>query len=339
MLEEARRSGVVDLPGPKRILDPCLRGVGFNGSSRGSREGIYLSAARLAPALRPVDGALYAPLSGQQQRSRLVSINRVRAIVLGFLALLAVGSFGATAASANPGPFWHHRNSSAEKNGLKIDQPNDENFSGEGGEQKLLGKINGTEFEIVAKSVQAKGVIYNNSLQGQIKVTLLYHEPKLVVPVLKECQVKIGINKNNEVKAEGHLAWKWNGTKAQLEEQPQANQKPGIIFTPKEITSGEKKLPEGIFTEITLSPSKACGVLAGTFKVTGNLSTITKPGNLEEWSTTLVTEFPGWTQQHFWNGNEFIGAEPKLVFNGSTSTLTGSVTSKSAVQEIAVFEK
>lgn len=268
-----------------------------------------------------------------------MSINRVRAVVLGFLALLAVGSFGATAAMANPGPFWHHRAVGEKNNGLKIDQPNDENFSGEGGEQKLLGKIGGSEVEIIANSVQAKGVIYNNALQGQIKVTLLYHETRLAKPNLPACQVKIGVNKNNEVKAEGHLAWKWNGTKAQLTEQPQANQKPGIIFTPKEITSGETKLPEGVFTEINLSPAKECALLGGKYEVKGSLSTITKPGNLEEWSTTLVTEFPGWTQQHFWNGTAFIGAEPGLTFAGFPSTLTGSVKSKAAVQEIAVFEK
>jgi hypothetical protein len=269
-----------------------------------------------------------------------VSINRVRAVVLGFLALLAVGSFGVSAASAEPGPFWHHRQAGEEGNGLKIDQPKDEQFQGEGGEQILKGTLSSLEVEIVAKSVQAKGVIYNNALQGQIKVTLLYHEPKLVKPVFKEvCQVKIGANKNNEVKAEGHLAWKYQGNASELTEKPATVQKPGIIFTPKEILAGETKLPEGTFTEITLSPASACGVLAGTFPVKGSLSTVTKPGNLGQWSTTLVTEFPGWTQQHFWNGTTQIGVTPGLSFGGNPATLTGSVTSKAAEQEIAVFEK
>jgi hypothetical protein len=30
----------------------------------GSHEGMYMSAARLVPALRPVDGALFAPVAG-----------------------------------------------------------------------------------------------------------------------------------------------------------------------------------------------------------------------------------------------------------------------------------
>lgn len=266
-----------------------------------------------------------------------MSINRVRAVMLGFLALLAVGSLGASSAMAEPGPFWHHR-STAEGIGEKIAEATPENFSGEGGTQLLKGKLSGTEVEISATSVQAKGIIYNNALQGQIKVVLLYHEPTLVKPGLKPCQVKIGVSKNNEVKAEGHLAWKYQEVPAELTEKPAATQKPGIIFTPKQIKAGDTKLPEGTFTEITLSGS-ACGVLAGTFPVKGNLSTVTKPGNLEEWSRTLVTEFPGWTQQHFWNGLTQIGVTPALSFGGNPSTLEGSVTSKSAVQEIAVFEK
>jgi hypothetical protein len=265
-----------------------------------------------------------------------VSINRVRAIVLGFLALLAVGSFGASAAYGEAGPFWHHRNVGEKGPGEKINQPKDEQFQGEGGEQVLKGTITPQAVEITAKSVQVKGIIYNNALQGQIKVLLKYHEPTLRLPVLKECLVKIGTN--NEVKAEGHLAWKWNGEKKQLEEQPQTLQKPDIIFTPTEIAEGAEKLPEGSFTTITLSGA-GCGVLSGTFKVNGSLSTLVKPSQLEEWSTKLVTSFPGWKQQHFWNGKAFIGVEPGLTFAGNAATLTGIVESIADVQEIAVFEK
>jgi hypothetical protein len=269
-----------------------------------------------------------------------VSIKLTRAIVLGFLTLLAVGSFGPSAAFANAGPFWHHRAPGEKNEGAKIEENSPENFNGEGGEQTLKGKVGTQEVEIIAKSVQAKGIIFNNALQGQIKVTLNYHEPQLVNPKLAGCQVKIGFTKNNEVRAEGHLAWKWNGTKAQRILQPQSKeQKPDIIFTPAPIKAGETKLPEGTFTEINLSPNKACLVLGGTFPVKGSQSATPKPENLEEWNTTLITTFPGWPLQHFWNGTEFIGAEPGLIFSGNPSTLTGSVEAKAAVQEISVFEK
>jgi hypothetical protein len=266
-----------------------------------------------------------------------VSINRTRAIVLGFLTLLAVGSFGPSAALAEPGPFWHHRAKGGTGKGEKIEEATPEQFQGAGGEQELKSKVGGTSFTLIAKSVQAKGIIYNIKLQGQIKVLLKYHELKIREPTsLENCEATIGTN--NEVTAEGHLAWKWNGEKSQLEEQPQAKQKPDIIFTPKPIEENSKELPAGEFTKITFAKA-TCGVLAGTFSVKGSVSVTTKPTQLEEWSTKLVTTFPGWPKQHYWNGKEFVGVEPKLVFGTEPSVLTGSVETEADVQEIAVFEK
>jgi hypothetical protein len=296
---------------------------------------------RPAPALRLIDGARYALVDGaRQKRSNVVSIKLTRAIVLGFVTLLTMGSIGASAAFAGPGPFWHHRAVHGEGNGLKIEAATPESFNGEGGTQILVGKLSSQEVEIVAKSVQAKGIIYNNGLQGQIKVTLLYHEPKLVKPAgLSGCQVKIGFNKNNEVVAEGHLAWKYRGVGSELTESPVTVQKPDIIFTPAPIKQGETKLPEGTFTEINLSPSKECGVLVGTFAVKGSQSASPKPENIGEWNTVLLTEFPGAKEQHFWNGSASIAANPELKFGNNLSTLTGSVEAKAAQQEISVFEK
>lgn len=257
--------------------------------------------------------------------------------MVGFLALLAVGSFGASAALAAAGPFWHHRAVGEKGEGAKIEQPADEQFQGEGGLQILTGEIAATPFEITATSVQAKGRIYNVTTQGQIKVLLKYHEPKLVKPVLKGCEVKIGTN--NEVSAEGHLAWKWQKTKAELEESPKVLQKPDIIFTPTPIEEGAKELPKGTFTIITLSGT-GCGILAGKFEVKESQSVFPKPENLNEWSRTLVTTFPGSKEQDWWNGKEAIGSSNVgLLFGGNPATLTGSVTSTADVQEIAVFEK
>ncbi len=274
-----------------------------------------------------------------------MSIKLTRAIVLGFLALLTMGSIGAPAAfgASEAGPFWHQRKVGNSSKGEKIEEAKPESFNGEGGEQILKGEITGkpnTEIEITTKSVQVKGIIYNNTLQGQIKVLLIYHEPKLVKPTtLPECQVKIGANKNNEVKSEGHLAWKYRGVSSELTENPVTVQKPDIIFTPAPIKAGETKLPEGTFTEITFSPASKCGVLAGTFPIKGSQSATTKPENLEEWSRTLITAYPGWKEQHFWNGSLSVEATPKLIFDGNVSTLTGSAEAKSAKEEISVFEK
>jgi hypothetical protein len=267
-----------------------------------------------------------------------VSINRVRAVMVGFLALLAVGSFGASAAEGLAGPFWHHRAVGGKGEGEKVEQAQFEQFQGEGGEQKLKSKAGGTNFTLAAHSVQAKGIVYNTSLQGQIKVLLKYHELKITEPTsLEKCEATIGTN--NEVTAEGHLAWKWNGEKKQLEEEPKKdNQKPDIIFTPKPIEENATKLPEGEFTKITFAKA-TCGVLAGSFPVKGSVSVTTLPANLEEWSTKLVTTFPGWPKQHFWNGKEFVGVEPSLTFGTEPSVLTGTISTVADVQELAVFEK
>ncbi len=260
----------------------------------------------------------------------------MRYSVLGLLAMLLAAALAPGAAFAEAGPFWHHREVGGKGIGEKIEEKSPENFSGEGGEQIFLGELSGTKVEIVAKSVQAKGIVYNSTLQGQFKLLLKGHEPRLVKPELKGCEVKVG--ENNELKAEGHLAWKWNGEKKQLEEQPQALQTPSAIATPAPIEAGATKLPEGSFTSVSLKGTP-CGVLAGTFKASGSASALPKPAKLEEWSTNLTIAFPGWKQLHFWNGKEFIGASVGLTVGGNPATITGSALSKAAVQEIAAFEK
>jgi hypothetical protein len=259
-----------------------------------------------------------------------------RCLLLGLLALLLAAAVAPGAAYAEAGPFWHHRESGGKGNGMKIEEKSPENFSGEGGEQIFVGELSGTRVEITSKSVQAKGILYNNALQGQFKLLLKGHEPKLVKPELKGCEVKVG--ENNELKAEGHLAWKWNGEAKQLEEQPQALQKPSAIAAPGAIEAGATKLPEGSFTSVSFKGA-GCGVLVGTFKASGSASALPKPANLEEWSTTLTIAFPGWKQLHFWNGKAFIGASVGLMVGGNPATITGAAVSKAAVQEVAAFEK
>jgi hypothetical protein len=279
--------------------------------------------------------AMGSPSTGlTKQRSHAVR-NQIRAIVLGTLTVVAVGSFAASA-PAEPGPFWHHRNVGEPGKGLKIDQPKDEQFQGKGGRQILSSEIGTTHIEIESPLVQIKGRIYNTALQGQIKVQIKYHFPKLINPELKGCEAKIGTN--NEVEALGHLAWKWNGEKKQLEEQPQKEQKPDIIFTAAEIAEGATELPKATFTTITLKGTP-CGVLAGTFNVTGSIGALIEPTQLETWSTQLKVRTPGWKQQHFWNGKEFIGATPSLLFGKAAASLEGEFEAHADEQEIAIFEK
>jgi hypothetical protein len=265
-----------------------------------------------------------------------VLTKQIRAIALGFLALLAIGSLAASAAYGEAGPFWHHREKGGKGVGEKIEEKAPERIEAKGGEKKLKSIFSETKVSIVAKSLQAEGILYNNALQGQLKVRVKLNEPTLVEPVLKGCEVKVG--ENNEYKAEGHLMWKWNGEKKQLEEASQKAQKYDVVLTPTPIEPGATELPKATLTTITLKGA-GCGVLTGTFKITGGVSALAKPAELEEWSSQLNLHFPGWSKQHFWNGKEFIGVEPKLEFGGGAATLEGNVEGTISAQEIAVFEK
>jgi hypothetical protein len=243
---------------------------------------------------------------------------KTRVLLAGLVACVLMGSVAAGSAYAEAGPFFFGRELGSKGEGEKLSESKPVGIVGEGSEQTIKGTISTTPIEIVSKSLQEKGIIYNNALQGQAKLLLVNHEPKLVKPVLKECEVKFGTN--NEVKVEGHLVWKWNGEKKQLEETPPKGQSPGLLFTPAPIEAGATKLPEGIFTEIGFK-GVGCGVLAGKFAVKGSLAATPKPVNVGEWSASPTATFPGWKQEHFWNGKESIGAAPGLVFAGNPAEM------------------
>lgn len=264
-----------------------------------------------------------------------MSTKRCRAVVVGF-ALLAVGAFGASAAVAEPGPFWHHRPVGGEGVGEKVSSASPENFSGEGGEQILKGKIGTTEVEMATESAQIKGIFFNNVRRGQFKIRRIFNRPwRFIRPVLPSCQVKV----NFQFSISGQLAWKYGGKSTELTEKPVTLQKPTEVETPAEIAEGETKLPEGTIAEITLSPAKECGVLTGAFPLKGSISGLLKPANLEEWTTKVAFASPGWKQLHFWNGKEQIAVEPSLVFASNPATYSGTSEVKTAAQEVAIFEK
>ncbi len=67
--------------------------------------------------------------------------------------------------------------SKSKKNHRKISAAKAENRSSSANSQAR-------KVEVTSKSVQAKGILYNNALQGQFKLLLKGHEPKLVRPEL-----------------------------------------------------------------------------------------------------------------------------------------------------------
>jgi hypothetical protein len=276
--------------------------------------------------------------------------------MLGLLAVMLAGSAMAATASAEAGPFWHHRAIGGEGAGSKIEPKAPENFRGTGGKTTLTTEANGTPIESVTKSSQVKGALFNNSLQGQAKIEIVLNQPELVKPALKECHVTI--NKNNIMVLKGHLMWKWNGTSEQLKEQPQKAQSPVLAYTVIEPSAQkpEPTEPINLTTDGTLSTTtlagSGCGLMAGTFPTTGSYeynlnrkleefsrkqTVYTAPG--EEGITFEGKAIPKAFRAHYWNGTAFVGAILGPQFSGSPGNLLGQSESETEQQEVAIFEK
>ncbi len=294
--------------------------------------------------------------------------SRLRALVLGLLAMMLVGSVMAGAASAEAGPFWHHRAVGGKGEGEKIEPKAPENFSGKGGVQTLATEIGGTKIELVSAATQVKGALLNGEHQGQIKLVIFYQQPEVKINGVAKPECKASVGQQGQfsdiVQLKGHLAWKWNGEKKQLEELPQTEQKWDIVFTQTEPQrQSEKEFPvldlrkaSGAFAEIDLvGGSKACGVLAGLSKVGGAEVGIPSLTNLGEFNKILsVRTLPSATLpakvletevgkegflQHIWVGGGYQPLVLGLTLASNPSGLIGQTETEAAQQEIAVFEK
>jgi hypothetical protein len=239
-------------------------------------------------------------------------------MLLSLLTLLLLGSVVVPSAYAE-GPYWHVREG---KNSVKkLTGEEGPMGQGTGGEQILTTSIAGEKIEMVSPEQQIKIQIFNRPNQAQIKIRLVYHNPKLVKPVLKSCELKIG--ENNEVVAFGHYGWKWNGTTKQLEEPPKKEQKLDLVVTAKELSEEATELPKEVFTIITLKGA-GCGILAGKFPIEGSFVMEPKPPNLGEFSNEIGLRYSGEVQeQHLFNAKTgknfgvktgiFLGTEPFLL--------------------------
>ena len=119
--------------------------------------------------------------------------SRPGTMLLSLLAMLMVGSFAASTAYAEAGPFCHHRAKGGEGPGEKLGGDEvGENANGVGGEQILKGMVGTTPIEIAAKDIQIKIQIYNGPDQCQIKLSIQYHNPMLIKPIVLECEPEIG---------------------------------------------------------------------------------------------------------------------------------------------------
>jgi hypothetical protein len=257
--------------------------------------------------------------------------------------MLLLGLLTAAPALAQ-GPFWYHRALNGQGKGVKLSAQEPEEVRSVGNEEAgMAGKISGVEIEFITSSLQVKGIIYNNALQGQAKLAYVYGQPTLIKPKGTTCKVTVG--KNNIIKVFGHQAWTWNGEAAQLQEQPQLNQKPVMILLGQELQQGAQGLPTNV-PLFTVSFSGAGCVLAGAVgTVTGSIiEAVIAPANLGEYRTQLAYgSRANGTKAHFWNGTSNIGVESQLKFNNETAVFVQAQNVNTfgrqgnAAQEVALF--
>ena len=269
---------------------------------------------------------------------------KLRAGLLGLMAMLMLGAFSAAPAFAEGGPFCHHRANSKEGEGELIKEAAPEQIKGKGGRQVLSGKVLGMAIVNEAANVEVKGNLYNNADQCQTKIELVYNERSVSAP-FAGCTFKV--NKNNLVKLFGHRAWKYNGNKAELEEKPKKLQRPDWIFLPNELQQGATQLPEGTYATIIYQtkPGEKCSINGVEAAVGGSVTAQTEPSELAVWSTKEVQIIPkGEGLQDFWNGTTFIETKTGLKF-GEGAEYKGTIEVETAgrqggaAQEVALFEK
>jgi hypothetical protein len=276
-----------------------------------------------------------------------VLLSRARITMLVLLAAMLMGSLmTASAAAETAGPFWRHREAGSKGEGEKIESKSPESLSGPGSAQTFTATIGGIPVEVRAASSTVKGSIFNNALRGQGTFEIIYNQPTLVKPEVKGCNVTVG--SANIVTIKTFLAWKWNGTKEQLEEKPQTHQTWDLVAAPTE-PSIQKPEPEilkldeassGGFTTVTFSGS-GCGAIAGTFTADGSVLILPEKLTLGEFNKTLnlrtIAQEKESFKQHIWNGERYLGILVGLHFASEPANIVGQygLTPK---QEITVAE-
>src|ERR1700730_15936289 len=141
-------------------------------STPGLREDIQRPPGATLPAVRQAFGGRLIVAPGLPGRKEHVVLGiKLRAGLLGLLAIALLGAFSAAPAFAEGGPWCHHREVGEKTEGTRITEAEPEEVAGHSaGEQRFKSKILGLTFTIRAQQAQVKGIIYNNEDQCQSKV-------------------------------------------------------------------------------------------------------------------------------------------------------------------------
>ncbi len=269
-------------------------------------------------------------------------MSKVRLILAGLVALLALSSILPAASLAGGGPFWRQRKAAAEGNGVKISEQSPVKFQAKSGRSILSGTVGTTATKIECAEDRAGGILYNNSLQGQGKIIVSFFGCTTELPKCKVVEPIV-------FKANLHLVWKWQGLAKELEGQKQteAGQVPDLLFYTGEIAQGTTTLEEKEFVKIELKKNTegSCLEEGVPLEAKGYESATLTPEGVEHWTTKTSIGFtPGPHEQHFWNGTTQVSLITSLMFDSKPATFTSQdetgpfLTQKNEQQEVSVFE-
>jgi hypothetical protein len=267
---------------------------------------------------------------------------KARSLAIGLVALMAIGIFASTAL-AEPGPWWHHRKSSSEGNGLKIEKQAPETFSGEGTKTELIAKLGSghTEFKIKC-NIKTKGEIWNEPKQGQGKVVAEYE--KCVANSIEGCNVTVAAPGPYQL----FIVWKYAGNAKELENLPQLlqGQIPDFLLLPPGVTmktNGTEIEPseKASFAKVLFAATK-CGAIAGLSGKAEGGTGFTSSVEAEHFGKTATLTFPGGIlKQHAWwqkpEGSDFLPIRAELFFNNEEAKFSGTLPIEFS-QEVGVFE-
>lgn len=263
---------------------------------------------------------------------------KVRFVVLSLLALFVLGSVGSATASAEPGPFWHHRAlNGTEFPGEKIEKAAKEKVSGESNAVTLKGKAGGLTLQIKCK-LKFTGTIWNEEKQGQGSF-----ETKFTECGVAERLCPVTVVTTGEYPA--HLMWKYLGNSKELEQiKPQSKiQGPELLIIPPgvELTQAGGLKEEKSFATVEISTEKGCGEALGGLKteVAGATVAVAFKPAIEHFAQTTTFLFLGQNEyrQHYWNGERQVQLKVGLKAFAAPATFSAEVPTTAEKQEIAIF--
>jgi hypothetical protein len=271
--------------------------------------------------------------------------SRVRLTLALLTSLIALGSILSGAASAVPGPYWHQRKAGGAGNGVKISEFSPDKFQAKGGKWVLDAPNLSVSTSVTCGEHRSSGVIYNNALQGQIKIDTTFEKCETN---LANCAVDEPI----KFHADAHLMWKWRFSPKELEAEKQSKlgQYPELMFEGGEIHQGAKGLEklELMHIEFKGSGTGECEQPFPPLIVKGYHGAAMSPLGVERWTTNYSLSFPEIQQtQSYWNGLEQLTIQ-SVVYADENEGATASIetqevlgpvlTQGGAQQLVAIYE-